>query len=228
MRILLVEDNARLAALITGGLSAQGYAVDWNENLGSAKHALDINSYDLLLVDLGLPDGDGLDLIRSMRRSRNRAPVLVLTARGGLDDRVVGLDAGADDYLVKPFQMPELAARCRALLRRPSASLDTVLSSGNVTLNTATRSVLVGEEAIEATAREVTLLESLLRREGQVVARTALENSLYAMSAEVTPNALEATMSRLRKRLAGNAANIEIKTVHGIGYALYSPKQRHD
>jgi DNA-binding response OmpR family regulator len=114
------------------------------------------------------------------------------------------------------------------LLRRPSASLDTVLSSGNVTLNTATRSVLVGEEAIEATPREVTLLESLLRREGQVVARTALENSLYAMSAEVTPNALEATMSRLRKRLAGNAANIEIKTVHGIGYALYSPKQHHD
>jgi DNA-binding response OmpR family regulator len=228
MRILLVEDNARLAALITDGLSAQGYAVDWNENLGSAKHALDINSYDLLLVDLGLPDGDGLDLIRSMRRSRNRAPVLVLTARGGLDDRVVGLDAGADDYLVKPFQIAELAARCRALLRRPSASLDTVLSSGNVTLNTATRSVLVGEEAIEATPREVTLLESLLRREGQVVARTALENSLYAMSAEVTPNALEATMSRLRKRLAGNAANIEIKTVHGIGYALYSPKQHHD
>ena len=228
MRILLVEDNARLAALIRDGLSAQGYAVDWSESVGSAKHALDINSYDLLLVDLGLPDGDGLDLIRLMRRSRNPAPVLVLTARGGLDDRVVGLDAGADDYLVKPFQMPELAARCRALLRRPGASLDTVLSSGNVTLDTATRSVSISEKPIEATPREVTLLESLLRREGHVVARTALENSLYAMSAEVTPNALEATMSRLRKRLAANAANIEVKTVHGIGYALYSPKQRHD
>jgi len=228
MRILLVEDNARLAALITDGLSAQGYAVDWSENLGSARHALEISSYDLLLVDLGLPDGDGLELIRSMRRGKNPAPVLVLTARGGLDDRVVGLDAGADDYLVKPFQMPELAARCRALLRRPNVSLNTVLSSGNVTLDPATRSISVSETPIEATPREVTLLESLLRREGQVVARTALENSLYAMSAEVTPNALEATMSRLRKRLAANSASIEIKTVHGIGYALYSRKQHHD
>ncbi|MGE4302525.1 MAG: response regulator [Novosphingobium sp.] len=223
MRLLLVEDNARLAALVSDGLEQQGFAVDWYESIDGAEHAQTIAQYDLLLIDLGLPDGDGLDLIRAMRRRRNSTPILVLTARGGLDDRVAGLDAGADDYLVKPFQIPELAARCRALLRRPGNALASVLTAGNIVLVTAERTIRVNGQAIEATPREVALLELLLRRSGHVVAKPALENALYSMEAEVTPNALEAIVSRLRKRLAAATANAQIKTVHGVGYALFAP-----
>lgn len=221
MRILLIEDNARLADLVRDGLDKLGFAVDWYDSVDGAEHAQKISPYDLLLVDLGLPDGDGLDLIRAMRRRRNMMPIMVLTARGGLDDRVDGLDAGADDYLVKPFQIPELAARCRALLRRPGNALDTMLVAGNIALDPSARSVQIAGRAVDATPREVALLEQLLRRAGNVVAKASLENALYSMDAEVTPNALEATVSRLRKRLAAATANAEIKTVHGVGYALY-------
>jgi DNA-binding response OmpR family regulator len=223
MRLLLVEDNARLASLIREGLDQQGFAVDWCETVDGAEHALKINDYDLMLLDLGLPDGEGLDLVRKLRRTKLMLPILILTARGGLDDRVHGLDAGADDYLVKPFQIPELAARCRALLRRPGASLGTTLTAGNISLDTAERTVTVGGHVIEATPREVSLLECLMRRTGHVVAKPALEGALYSMDAEVTPNALEACMSRLRKRLSTSAADIHIRTVHGVGYALFAP-----
>lgn len=223
MRLLLVEDNARLASLIREGLDRQGFAVDWCETVDGAEHALRINDYDLMLLDLGLPDGEGLDLVRGLRRRQDMKPILVLTARGGLDDRVMGLDAGADDYLVKPFQIPELAARCRALLRRPGASLGTHLTVGNVILDSAERSVTVGGIPIDATPREVDLLECLLRRAGHVVAKPALEGALYSMDAEVTPNALEACMSRLRKRLNAAVADVQIRTVHGVGYALFAP-----
>lgn len=223
MRLLLVEDNARLASLIREGLDAQGFAVDWCETVDGADHALKVNTYDLMLLDLGLPDGEGLDLVRKARRAKLMLPILILTARGGLDDRVMGLDAGADDYLVKPFQIPELAARCRALLRRPGASLGTQLIVGNVSLDLAERTVLVSGRTIEATPREVSLLECLLRRTGHVVAKPALESALYSMDAEVTPNALEACMSRLRKRLNAAAADVQIRTVHGVGYALFAP-----
>ena len=224
MRLLLVEDNARLAALVRDGLDKQGFAVDWYDSVEGAIYAQTIVQYDLLLVDLGLPDGDGLDLIRAMRRRRNSTPVLILTARGGLDDRVGGLDAGADDYLIKPFQIPELAARCRALLRRPCNALDTLLTAGNITLAPAERTIQVDGQALEAPPREIALLEQLLRRSGHVVAKSALENALYSMEAEVTPNALEATVSRLRKRLITASADVQIKTVHGVGYALFGPR----
>ena len=227
MRLLLVEDNARLANLVREGLDQQGFAVDWCETAAGAEHALQIHDYDLVLLDLGLPDGEGLDLVRGLRRRKAALPILILTARGGLDDRVLGLDAGADDYLVKPFQIPELAARCRALLRRPGASLGTELTAGNVALHSAQRSVTVAGLVIEATPREVDLLECLLRRTGHVVAKPALEGALYSMDAEVTPNALEACVSRLRKRLAGAEADIQIRTVHGVGYALFAPQSAH-
>ncbi|MEO8375750.1 MAG: response regulator transcription factor [Sphingomonas bacterium] len=223
MRLLLVEDNARLASLIREGLDRQGFAVDWCETVDGAEHVLRINDYDLVLLDLGLPDGDGLDLVRGLRRRKDMMPILILTARGGLDDRVKGLDAGADDYLVKPFQIPELAARCRALLRRPGASLGTQLTAGNVILDSAERTVTIAGAPIDATPREVGLLECLLRRAGHVVAKPALEGALYSMDAEVTPNALEACMSRLRKRLTAAAADVQIRTVHGVGYALFAP-----
>jgi len=223
MRLLLIEDNARLASLVREGLDQQGFAVDWCETVDAAEHALQINDYDLMLLDLGLPDGDGLDLVRSLRRRHDMMPILILTSRGGLDDRVAGLDAGADDYLVKPFQIRELAARCRALLRRPGASLGTRLTVGNVVLESAERVVAVADIRIDATPREVDLLECLLRRAGHVIGKPALENALYSMDAEVTPNALEATVSRLRKRLGAAGANVQIRTVHGVGYALFAP-----
>jgi DNA-binding response OmpR family regulator len=223
MRLLLVEDNARLASLIREGLDRQGFAVDWCETVNGAEHALKINDYDLMLLDLGLPDGEGLDLVRTLRRRQDTMPILILTARGGLDDRVLGLDAGADDYLVKPFQIPELAARGSALLRRPGATLGTELTVGNVVLHSAERTVAVAGVPIDSTPREVDLLECLLRRAGHVVAKPALEGALYSMDAEVTPNALEACISRLRKRLAASEADVQIRTVHGVGYALFAP-----
>lgn len=226
MRLLLIEDNPRLACLIREGLDRQGFAVDWYETIEGAELAMRIAAYDLMLLDLGLPDGDGLDLVRSVRARKDATPILVLTARGGLDDRVNGLDAGADDYLVKPFQIPELAARCRALLRRPGASLGTQLIAGNVVFNSAARSVAVAGISVEATPREVDLLETLLRRAGSVVAKPALENALYSMDAEVTSNALEASVSRLRKRLAAAGADVQVRTIHGVGYALFAPAPR--
>ena len=221
MRLLLVEDNARLANLIRDGLDRQGFAIDWYETIEGAVHAVQIGGFDLILLDLGLPDGD--ELVQSLRADNNPTPILIMTARGGLDDRVAGLDAGADDYVVKPLEIPELAARCRALLRRPGATLSTILQAGNVSLEPAERMVSVKAQKIEISPREVDLLELLMRRAGHVVAKPAIENALYSMDAEVTPNALEASISRLRKRLVAASADIEIKTVHGVGYALFIP-----
>lgn len=224
MRLLLIEDNARLAELIRQGLAGQGFAVDWCDTIQNVEHVQRIIDYDLLLLDLGLPDGDGLDLVRAMRRRLDTTPILILTARGGLDDRVTGLDAGADDYLCKPFQIPELVSRCRALLRRPGLALGTILGAGNVLLNSAERTLMVDEKSVEATPREIDLLEHLLRNVGRVVAKSALENALYSFRDEVTPNALEASVSRLRKRLGAASADVQIRTVHGVGYALFEPR----
>lgn len=220
MRLLLVEDNSRLAELMVEGLARNGFVVDWRETLEEGAEIAGLITYDLLLLDLGLPDGDGLDLVRRLRRRQDATPVLILTARGGLNDRVLGLDVGADDYLVKPFEMAELAARCRALLRRPGACLGLQLQEGNLALDTVSRSVTVGGQPVAIPPRELALLEQLLRRAGQVVPKSVLEDQLYAMDAEVTPNALEAAASRLRKRLAGAGADVVLRTAHGVGYAL--------
>ncbi len=225
MRLLLVEDNPALGGLISAGLIRQGFAVDLCGSLDEAVEARGLAPYDVVLLDLGLPDGDGLDLIRRMRREGDPTPVLVLTARGELGDRVAGLDLGADDYLVKPFDVAELAARCRALLRRPGACLGVVLRAGNLALDTTSRTVTVSGAAVAVPPREVALLEHLLRREGQVAPRASLEHHLYAMDAEVTPNALEVSVSRLRKRLAAAGADVRLRTVHGVGYALVAPNR---
>ena len=221
MRLLLIEDNTRLAELTAAGLRSQGFVVDVGGSLDQAQSLRAAGAYDIILLDLSLPDGDGMSLVRRLRQSNDPVPVLVLTARGGLDDRVIGLDAGADDYLVKPFEISELAARCRALLRRPGACLSVVLQLGNVALDTATRAVNVGGQQVEIPPREVALLEHLLRRAGQVVRRDQLEDSLYALSDGVTPNALEVLVSRLRRRFQAAGANVQLKTAHGIGYALF-------
>jgi DNA-binding response OmpR family regulator len=220
MRLLLIEDNARLGALLVDGLVQDGFVVDWRETLEEGLEARGLAAYDLILLDLGLPDGDGLDLVKQLRRSRDSVPILILTARGGLGERIAGLDVGADDYLVKPFDIAELAARCRALLRRPGSCLGVILEAGNVALDTANRSLEVAGTPVAMSPRELALLEHLLRRAGQVVAKTLLEDQLYAMDAEVTPNALEVAVSRLRKRLTAAHADLTLRTAHGVGYAL--------
>jgi DNA-binding response OmpR family regulator len=226
MRLLLVEDNARLSGLVSRALTAEGFAVDAAETLRAAEELLELVTYDLIIVDLGLPDGDGLTLIKAVRARSDPTPILIITARSGLDDRVTGLDLGADDYLVKPFATEELAARCRALLRRPGGVLGSTLTAGNLSLDCNAREARVENMRIDLPPRELSLLELLMRRAGQVVPRTNLENGLYSMGEEVSPNALEAAVSRLRRRLAAAGSDVALHTAHGIGYALMpAPKK---
>ncbi|WP_296713180.1 response regulator transcription factor [Rhodoblastus sp.] len=219
MRILLAEDNERLAALIMEGLTAEGFTLDHFGTLADADDAARSVNYDLILLDLGMPDGDGVDFIRNLRR-RAATPVLVITARDGLGDRVTGLDSGADDYLVKPFELSELAARCRALLRRPGACLGVTLKLANLEFDSAGREVRVAGKPIRLSPRERDLLERLMRRAGHVVAKESLEEALYSLEAPVTPNALEAAVSRLRRSLSSAQADVIVHTAHGIGYML--------
>lgn len=218
MRLLLVEDNERLAALTRRELERLGYSVDGVVSCAEARDACATIDYDLIVLDRGLPDGDGLSVIPYLRERGRSVPVLVLTARDTPEHRVEGLDTGADDYLVKPFDVRELAARCRALLRRPSLVHGKRLSAGNVCLDVATREVTIGGLVQPLRRREVALLESLLRREGNVVPRSVLEQSLYGMDEAVSGNALDATVSRLRRRLADSGATLQVRSVHGIGY----------
>lgn len=220
MRLLLVEDTARLGVLLREGLNRDGFVVDWCQDLASATDAAASVPYDLVLLDLGLPDGDGLDWVRALRRAADRTPILVLTARGGLEDRVTGLDAGADDYLVKPFELSELAARCRAILRRPGQRKSPVLSIGALTFDIATRQAAFEDRAIDLSRREGDLLEILMRRVGSVVTRSVLEESLYAFNEPVTPNAVEVTVSRLRRRLDEAGCSGWLHTVRGLGYLM--------
>ena len=201
----------------------RGFAVDRVATLEEARAALAGVAYDLILLDLGMPDGDGTELIRALRRNKVVTPILIITARDGIGERVRGLDSGADDYLVKPFATAEPAARCRALLRRPGGTLGTVLEAGNVSLDTVTREVRVaGRGAQHATARggPAGATHSPMRR---VVTKAVIDAGLYALHAEVTPNAIETALSRLRRRLNGAGANATIHTAHGIGYMLMAP-----
>lgn len=226
MRLLLIEDNRRLANMVVQGLVREGFFVDHRDTLSAAEEALDATEYDLVVLDIGMPDGDGLVFLKDRRRRKLQAPVLMLTARGGLDDRVSGLDAGADDYLVKPFEIAELAARCRALLRRPGASRGTVIEVGDLELDTAARLARVGHRVIELPPREYALLEMLARRRDTVVTRARLEQSLYSLDQDVSPNALDAVASRLRRRLATAGVGARLRTVHGVGYALTAREPR--
>jgi len=220
MRLLLIEDNERLGGLIRDGLTKDGLAVDWQQTLEDGEATLEAAAFDLVLLDLGLPDGDGLDLIRRLRRACDTIPILVLTARGGLSDRITGLDAGADDYLVKPFDITELSARCRALLRRPVQGLTPVLSVGKLTFDTSTRQAAYDDTLIELSRREAGLLEVLMRRAGAVLTKQALEEAVYDFNEPVTPNAVEVAISRLRRRLDDAGVKDLLHNVRGIGYML--------
>jgi DNA-binding response OmpR family regulator len=220
MRVLLVEDNERLAGAVAQHLKGAGFAVDRVGLAAEAAAALATARYDAIVLDLGLPDGDGMRILEATRSRGDGTPILVLTARDGLDDRINGLNAGADDYLLKPFAMGELVARLKALLRRPGAALGSTLEAGNLSLDTVHRAVEVAGRPLLLGRRELALLELLLRRAGRVVAKGALEESLYGFDEPATANSVETQMSRLRKKLETASAAITIHTVRGVGYLL--------
>lgn len=220
MRLLVVEDEPELLLLMRRALERGGFAVDIASDLAQAAQCLAIARYEILILDLNLPDGDGLSLLRHLRTRGSQLPVLVLTARDAVEDRVTGLDTGADDYLVKPFHIPELIARIRALLRRPDAALGITLNLGNLVLETTSRQVAVNAAPVAMSVREVALLELLMRRQGAVVPRDLLEQGLYSFDSELGSNAMEVLVHRLRRKLADANATVCIHTVRGVGYLL--------
>ncbi len=220
MRLLVIEDEPELAGLLRAALERGGFAVDLAATIDGAAGFLDIVTYDVAILDLGLPDGDGLSLLRRIRRAGSALPVLILTARDAPEDRVLGLDAGADDYLIKPFHMPELIARVRALLRRPNAALGVTLTLGNLLLDTASRQVRVAGAEVGLSLRETSMLEVLLRQQGMVVTREIMEQRLYSFEAQLGSNALEVLVHRLRRRLGDAGAAVTIHTVRGVGYLM--------
>lgn len=224
MRLLVVEDEPELAALMRQALERGGFAVDLASDLAQTEDHLALAEYATVILDLALPDGDGLAFLRRLRKRGSALPVLVLTARDGPEDRVIGLDAGADDYLVKPFHMPELLARLRALLRRPNAALGVTLGLGNLVFDTTTRQAQVDGIDIGLSVREATMLELLLRRQSCVVTREALEQGLYSFGAQLGSNAMEVLVHRLRRRLTDTAATLCLHTVRGVGYLLSEGK----
>jgi DNA-binding response OmpR family regulator len=220
MRLLLVEDNERLAALISAGLAKAGFETDAFATALEAEAASRSVAYSALVLDLGLPDQDGLFLLKRMRAAGNTVPILILTARGGIEDRVRGLDAGADDYLVKPFAQEELIARIRVMLRRPGSLLGDALELGSLRLDTVSRQVTLGDTPQLLSQREVAVLEILLRRSGRVVPKKIVEDHLFGLSGNLGSNAVEVYVHRLRKQLAQAGADVEIHTVRGVGYLI--------
>ncbi len=221
MRILVVEDSAPLARTVSEAFRAKGYAVDALSHGDDADSALRTQPYDLVILDLGLPDMDGLQLLRRMRDRKSRVPVLVLTARDGLDDRVQGLNLGADDYLCKPFALAELEARAAALIRRGVGGSNAVLTHGRISLDTSGRVATVDGAPLDLPRRELALLEALLLRAGQVVSKQALFEALFDLDAEANTSAVELYVHRLRKKV--EPAGLRIRTIRGLGYLLESP-----
>lgn len=220
MRLLLVEDERELAGLVKTGLKAAGFAVDHVVTLVDAEAALDAGSYDIVVLDLRLPDGDGLDLLRRRRAAGLAIPVLILTARDALSDRIKGLEQGGDDYVLKPFHIDELVARLRALLRRPNQALGVNIVIGNLALNTMDLRVTASGAPLTLSRRELGLLELFMRRAGRVLTKEVIEQALYGFNEELESNAVEVLVHRLRRRLAGAGATPAIHTLRGIGYLM--------
>jgi len=218
MRILLIEDEPLLGEAVATHLKRSSHAVDWVQRLDDADAALRAVDYGLILLDLHLPDGRGLDLLRKLRRAEDKRPVIILTARDQIRDRIEGLNAGADDYIVKPFDLDELVARILAVQRRSAEQASPIIRAGNLTIDQAARKVCRDGNEITLTAREWALLECLARRPGVTLSKSQLEEALYAFGSEVESNAVEVFVSRLRKKLGADA----IHTVRGLGYRLES------
>lgn len=220
MRLLLVEDEPDLATLLTAGLRNAGFVVDVVSTVGEAEPAARSGDYDILVLDRRLPDGDGIEVLRGLRRAAIDLPVLMLTARDAVEDRIDGLQTGADDYLLKPFHMGELVARLWTILRRPATIKEAVLSNGDVSLDMATREVTVREEALSLSRREVALLELFLRKLGRVVTKASIESALYGFGEELESNAVEVLVHRLRRKLKSAEAAPQVMTLRGIGYLM--------
>ena len=220
MRLLLVEDEAEMAAALSAALLKFDVVVDHVYSLDLAREAIEDPVHDAIILDRQLPDGDGLSLVPYLRSRRSGVPVIVLTARGEVSDRVVGLDAGADDYLAKPFALEELLARLRAVLRRPSAMAPVVARVGKLVFNFGNREVTIAGQAVELRRRELLVLETLVRRQGRTVLRGVLEEAVYSFDDEIQSNALDSHISRLRRKLESSGADIEIHNIRGVGYLL--------
>jgi two-component system, OmpR family, response regulator QseB len=220
MRLLLVEDDAMIGAAALEGLRQEGYAVDWVRDGAAADAALAAGAYDLVLLDLGLPRRDGLAVLRGWRAKRIDVPVVIITARDAVADRIAGLDAGGDDYLVKPFDLDELAARVRAVLRRRAGRADSVARIGELEIDTAARRVKWQGREVTLSAREYALLEALAARPGAYLSRAQLEERLYGWGDEIASNAVEVHIHALRRKLGAEL----IRNVRGLGYTLEGGK----
>jgi two-component system OmpR family response regulator len=218
MRILLVEDDGTLGSAVSRSLEKSGYAVDWAKDGQDADLALHGQVYEAIVLDLGLPRIDGFEVLRRLRARKNNVPVIILTARDALEDRVKGLDLGADDYLTKPFKLPELEARLRAQIRRSHTVTTSVVQFGPLSLDTKDRLVTANGEALALSPRELSVLETLLLRNGRVVSKESLVENLCNWNEDVGNNAIEVYVHRLRKKL--EPYSINIRTVRGLGYLL--------
>lgn len=216
MRILLIEDDAMIAKAVQQGLAQAGFTVDLAGDGATAELALRNGVYDLAILDLGLPKKDGMEVLKSLRAARDSMPVLIASARDTVRDRIDGLDAGADDYLLKPFDLDELIARVRALLRRSAGNASPLLEVGRLVLDPTTRRVTQGGEPVELSAKEFAILQSLMQRPGLVLSREKLEESVYGWGEEVGSNAIEVHLHNLRKKLGSRA----IANIRGVGYRV--------
>ncbi|QNK71903.1 response regulator [Variovorax sp. PAMC28562] len=216
MRLLVVEDDPMIGRAIRQGLVAAGYAVDWAEDGRIAELALANGVYDLVVLDLGLPARDGMTVLEELRRSGNHVPVIIVTARDAVDQRIAGLNAGADDYLLKPFDLDELIARVRALLRRRAGVGSSLLTAGALSLDTVRKSVTKEGAPVSLSVREFALLEVLMQQPGAVLSREKLEESIYGWDDDIGSNAIEVHLHNLRKKLGAQA----IVNVRGVGYRL--------
>lgn len=216
MRLLLVEDDKQLGDGIRAGLALEGYTVDWVDNGSSADEALKNERFDLVVLDLGLPRRSGIDVLKSMRARGNATPVLILTAWDTVADRVKGLDSGGDDYMAKPFDLDELTARIRALLRRSAGQTLPVIQHGSITIDPAARTVVADGNPVDISAREFVVLRALIMHAGRVMSRSQLEEALYGWGTDVESNAVEVHIHHLRKKLGGSL----IRTVRGVGYMI--------
>ena len=220
MRLLVIEDEDRLCGILKSKLGETGFTVDIAASAEDAGIALELINYDAAVLDLGLPDGDGLAVLNASRAAGKSLPILILTARDAVEDRVAGLNAGADDYLTKPFAMTELVARIKALLRRPGSVLGITLEVGNIRLDTIGRELLIGGNPVRLSRRELAILEQMMRRFGRIVPKAVLEEKLYGIDEEPDSNPIPVHVHHLRRQLEAAGANIEIHTIRGVGYVL--------
>lgn len=216
MRLLLIEDDDMIGRAVRQGLVSAGFAVDWVQDARAAQLSLSTGVYDLAILDLGLPRGDGMELLKDLRQGGDSMPVLIASARDTVKDRIAGLEAGADDYVLKPFDLDELVARVRALLRRHAGSGSPVMRHGDLALDPVRKEVTLAHRLVELSAREFAVLEALMQKPGAVLSRERLEEAVYGWGQEVTSNSIEVHLHNLRKKLGSET----IKNVRGVGYRI--------